>query len=518
LTLSEIVEKLSNRFPDGFQTLADIPAPTLLKDMDIATKRVVKAIRDNERVTIIGDYDVDGVVSSAITYLFFQEVGFDIEIVIPNRFKDGYGITPELLKRVEADLVITVDNGIHAFKSAEILKKRGTDLIITDHHSSSDSLPDAFAIINPKREDDEYPFKNICGAMVTWLFLANIKREMKLEISMSQYLDLVAIATVADVMPILGVNHSIVKAGLQILQISKRASSEVLRDRVGSKISSEDIAFQIAPRLNSSGRMSDAILSFQFLISEDYFEASQLFEELENLNLERKLIEKEIVDEVKSSVDTSLPILLFYSENLHEGVIGIVASRIVDIFKKPAFIFSQTGNILKGSGRSLGNIDIFYLLSEVQDILLKWGGHKMAGGLSLELEKFPEFQNRVIEAMNIYSEKDFSQELAVFGELKLSEISKELLFKIDEFQPFGHENRKPIFKFQNVEIRQIRNIGKEKEYKKVLVQQHNSELEVLFFKKIRQILVGEKISFLASLHISTFKNVETINCHFESWS
>ena len=519
MRLSDIENNLASRFSNGFSKLSDLPNPNLLKDSSKASKRIVQAIQNREKITIIGDYDVDGVTSSAIAYLFFQEIGVDVEIIIPNRFSDGYGITPKLLNRVNADLVITVDNGIHSFQSAEILKKRETDFIITDHHQPSDKLPDAFAIVNPKRLDCKYPYKDICGAQVIWFLLAEVKKELKVNVDMGQFLDLLAVAIIADVMPITGFNHSLVKVGLKQFFSSNRISNKVLINQLFSQknyITSEDVAFQISPRLNSSGRMQDAILSFQFLVSNNYLEASQLFDEIDELNQSRKLIERDLSKQVIDEVDSSQPIILYYNENLHSGVIGIVASRIVEKFKKPTFIFSLENGILKGSGRSLGNINIFEVLSNSQKLFLKWGGHKMAGGLSLNLSNFETFKNEAIQFMQKYTAIDFQEINNNLGHLDMRDLNFDLFDMLNKFEPFGNKNEKPVFYISDALVVSSYRIGKEKQFQKLMVEKNSVKLEVLIFADIEDINIEEKISFSYRPAISTFRNKTTIQAHFIS--
>jgi len=518
MRLAEVEQKLSERFPQGFIPISEIPQPSLLKDSEKASKRIVQAIQNGERITIIGDYDVDGVTSSSITYLFFKEIGVDVEVVIPNRFKDGYGITPQLLNRVDADLVITVDNGIHGFESAEILKARGVDLIITDHHNLSDKIPDAFAIINPKQPDCLYPYKEICGAQVIWLLLGEVKKVLGSKIDMSQYLDLLAIAIISDVMPITKLNHSLVKVGLIKFIKNRRFSNQVLLDRVfdnKKSIFSDDISFQVSPRLNSSGRMENAFLSFQFLTTDNYFEAVTLFEKIDNLNKNRKDIEKEIFQRVKNSVDNSHSIILHFGENLHEGVIGIVASKIVETFQKPAFIFSLKNGVIKGSGRSIGNIDIFQILKENQQLFIKWGGHKMAGGVSMKVENFDQFQKSAFKIMEQYSKKDFQNSSVFFGELNILDLDFNLFTVLDKFEPFGSQNEKPIFKLQDVLVKQSYRIGKDKQFQKIIVEKSNKTIDVVIFPDIEDITVGETISFTYRPSINKFRNKTTVQAIFD---
>jgi single-stranded-DNA-specific exonuclease len=506
MRLDDVEKRLLERFPNGFPTLSDIPQPYLLKDSEKASERVARAIRNGEKITIIGDYDVDGVTSSSISYLFFREIGYEVEIIIPNRFRDGYGITPQILERVDADLIITVDNGIHAFKPAEICIERGIDLIITDHHNPSEKIPDAFAVVNPKQVDCEYPHKTICGAQVIWLLLAEVKKRLGSNIDMGQFIDLVAVAIISDVMPITDLNHSLVKAGLKKFVENRRDSNVVFLEKLKkSHLTSEDIAFQLSPRLNSSGRMEDAITSFQFLTSSNYLEATHFFEKITSFNEERKSIEREITERVISEVDSSKPAILFYGDELHEGVIGIVASRIVEKFGKPAFIFSKSGDILKGSARSLGNIDIFHLLTQNSELFLKWGGHKMAGGLSMKIENWNRFCEGVWSEMSIYEESDFIPSSNLFGELDFKDLNPSLIETLDKFEPFGNENEKPLFFVIDALIINSYRIGSEKQFQKMVVEKDGIAKDVLVFRDFEDFIEGERISFSYRPTLSTFK-------------
>jgi single-stranded-DNA-specific exonuclease len=510
ITLEDIRERLDSRFRDGFHKLSSIPDPKLLKDSVRGAERVALAMERGERITVIGDYDVDGVVSSAITHLFFEEIGYPVEIVIPNRFRDGYGITPQLIDRINADLVLTVDNGIHGYKSAEILKERGVDLIVTDHHNLSEKIPDAFAIINPKQPDCNYPLTAICGAEVIWLFLAVLKGRLSVDVDMNQYLDLVAVATISDVMPLRGVNHTVVKQGLKHFVKSDRPFNRVIMSRLfysKSELFSEDVAFQIAPRLNSSGRLADATTSFELITAKSYSRAYELFVEIDSLNSQRKEVESEIFSRVVTSIDDTQNILLYYSETLHEGVIGIVASKVAERFHKPTIIFSLTDGVLKGSGRSVGNIDLFKIIESGSHLLLKWGGHKMAGGLSLELQHFSEFRTVVQREMMRYSKEDFkSIKDDSFGEIPLSLINDNLLGLLSGYEPYGERNEKPLFSVVDGTVKSVMNIGKNREFQKLIVEKDGGELEVLVFKSEFSFEAQETISFNYILQESLYRN------------
>ena len=304
LTVDELYRLLARRFDSEEKRLKDIPSPTLLKDAEKAAERIAQAIQNKERITLIGDYDVDGVTSSAIMKLFFEEIGYPLTVVIPNRFTEGYGINENILKRVDADLIITVDNGITAHKAALVCKERGIDLIITDHHTPEGSLPSTYALVNPKQEGCEYPYKEICGAQVAWLVLAALKKEMGLQIDMGQYLDLLALAVIADVMPLHDINRAIVKEGLKLMSRSIRPPFIIIREFLNkSSLSSEDIAFAVAPRINSAGRLEDASIALEFLTAGDELTAAKRFELLNNLNEMRKITEADTTESASLHVN-----------------------------------------------------------------------------------------------------------------------------------------------------------------------------------------------------------------------
>ncbi|AZV45951.1 single-stranded-DNA-specific exonuclease RecJ [Nautilia sp. PV-1] len=470
LTKEKIKQILSNRIEE--LSSSNLPHYSLLSDIDKAAERIIKAIKNNEKIVIVGDYDVDGVSSSAIMKLFFDFLEYSAEIVIPDRFEDGYGLTPKLLERIEADLIITVDNGITSFEAAEICKERDIDLIITDHHTplinekKSDSkfkLPDAYAVVNPKTSPD-FPFKEICGAEVAWYLCAAVKNSLKVKIDLREYLDILCIAIIADVMPLTHMNRTLVNMGLKRLNGALKPFSKALKRFFNKDFSSEDIAFQIAPRLNAAGRMAHANTAYEFLTSTDENRAFDLLMELDGLNNLRKETEKEAVE----SIDVDNESFIVVKGDYHEGVVGIIASRLVYKYKKPAIVLSKKDGMLKGSGRSLGNIDIFALVNECSEILEGFGGHKMACGLSLKEDNFTLFKQAVNEKIVKYSDEDFFIEDYVLGELPFSEIDIELLDILKSFEPYGEGNPKPKFTAA-AKIEHIQNL-KENHFKLILSQ------------------------------------------------
>ncbi|WP_456489231.1 single-stranded-DNA-specific exonuclease RecJ [Caminibacter pacificus] len=483
LTKQKIKEILSSRIEE-IDSLS-IPHFLLLSDIEKAAKRIFQAIKNQEKIVVVGDYDVDGVSSSAIVKLFFEKIGYSIEIVIPNRFIHGYGLSLNILEEIQADLIITVDNGISSFEAAEECKKRGIDLIITDHHTplimdngqlkiddgqcmvaneQNYKLPDALAIVNPKTSPD-FPFKEICGAEVAWYLCAALKHEMKLKIDLREFVDILAIAIIADVMPLNHMNRLLVSMGLKRLNKAKKPFSKALKRFFNREFNAEDIAFQIAPRLNAAGRMDSANLAYKFLISKDEEEAFRLFLELDALNNQRKETEKEILESIEVEENDKFIVV---SGDYHEGVVGIIASRLVHKYKKPAIVFCDNGEHLKGSGRSLGNIDIFKLVSECSDDILGFGGHKLACGLSIKKENFYKLKEKLNTIIEIYDDDDFFIEDFVLGELPFREIDFELLDILKSFEPYGEGNPKPKF-IASAKIMHIQNL-KDNHYKLILSQ------------------------------------------------
>ncbi|MEA2112264.1 MAG: single-stranded-DNA-specific exonuclease RecJ [Campylobacterota bacterium] len=494
-TLKELLNK---RFDGVFKKLSDIPEPTLLLNSDRAAERIVDAISKNEKIALVGDYDVDGVTSSAITALFFKEIDYPLSVTIPNRFRDGYGISPTVLERIDADLIITVDNGINAIAAAEICKERGIDLIITDHHTPSEVLPDAYAIVNPKLPGCNYPFKEICGAQVAWLFLALLKRKLHVNVDMSQYLDLLSLAIVADVMPLININRVMVQAGLKMFLHSSRPSSTIIRNFLNkSKLSSEDIGFQIAPRLNSAGRLEDAMIAFNFLTSPTESDAYHYFEQLNELNIRRKSIEADVSEEALLHVNEQNTILVVAGEEWNEGVVGIVAARLCQKYSKPTIALSISDGIAKGSARSVGNVNIYELIKEHDYLLEKFGGHKMAAGLSLSVENLEAFTSAINATASKLDLSLFQENEKIIGELAGDDIDFELLSILEEFEPYGEGNNRPKFITKNAEIRNIKYFGSEKDHSRLTLHLKPDELvfhELLAFRQKVSFSLNNKIT------------------------
>ena len=478
LTKQKIIEILSSKIVE--LPPREIPHFKELKNVEIASQRIIEAIQNREKIVAVGDYDVDGVVSSTIIYQFFKIIGYPIEIVIPNRFEDGYGLTPKIMQKIPADtdVIITLDNGISSYEAGKICKERGIDLIITDHHTPTYPLPEAYTIIDPKQKDETFPFVDICGAEVVWYLCATLNSALKLKIDMRDFLDYLVLAIIADVMPLTHLNRTLVKIGLSKLSNSSKPFASVLRDFFKqNSFSSEEIAFNIAPRLNSAGRIDSAYLTFKFLNASTLEEAKQLWEQLDKNNQKRKEIEQKITSIAMENIKDP-HCIVSYGE-FHEGVIGIVASRLVHNYKVPAIVFSENGAILKGSGRSLGDVDIYQLISKSSHLLEGFGGHKLACGLAIKKENL----NKFIEEINYHTsqipkEKFFIDEF-ILGEIALSECDFELLNILKQFEPYGEINPKPKFKAK-VKIENIRHL--KDNYFKIVVSQNRVYRDAIIFR------------------------------------
>lgn len=512
LTLEEIEQYLKKRFEEsgGLLNLSNLPHPSTFKDMDKACKRIVAAINNKEKIIIVGDYDVDGVISTTILSDFFESINIDVKWFIPNRFEHGYGLSSKILSHIQDfDLIITVDNGITAVDVASWCLENNKILIITDHHTTPQKLPNAYAIINPKQNDCTFMYPDICGAAVAWYLIAGLKEHLKLTINLKSYLSLVAVATIADVMPLLHINRAIVIAGLNELNKSQKPFLIALKNHLkSSNFKSEDVSFWIAPLLNSAGRMSDASQAVYFLKSNDLSDAYEKLAYLVNTNEKRKIIEEEISNQAKNGVlNPKSSILIIRGDDWHEGVLGIVASRMVRYFKKPTIVLSKSKEgLLKGSGRSIKGFDLFATIDPHRDILEKFGGHPMAIGISLREDKLQDFINLLPNYYDILADDKDS----AFGEIELELINDKLFALIDSFEPYGEANPPLVFTSCNINIKSTVSMGKNGEHRRYQIFQNGKTIEGIHFNPVNPLeeKVYNKISYAIRKNI--FKNVELL--------
>jgi len=508
LTLPALEILLQNRFKEGFLSLKDLPQPSTFKDMDKATERIVRAIKDKEKITIIGDYDVDGVTSTTLMKLFFEEINYPIEWIIPNRFKDGYGLSVNIIPRIlGTDLAITVDNGISAVYAAKLCKEEGIELIITDHHLLAPEVPEAYAIIDQKQESCTFPYSEVCGAQIAWYLIASLKNALEIKINMISYMELTAIAIIADMMPLQHINRAMVEAGIQALNKSKRPAIKAFLEHSGKEaLNAEDIGFFLAPLLNSAGRMEDASYAVDFLASTNIYDARVRLERLKDFNTLRKATEQDITEKAMLQASNSNKVIIVAGEEWHEGVVGIVAARVARHHEKPCIVLSLSEEgILKGSGRSFGDCDLFGIVDGCREHLEKFGGHSAAIGLSLQKKSLESFKIQVEQNFVTGGYVNESIDREIVGDLHLSDISFDLTNLVKKYEPYGQGNPRPKFISKNVEILQADTMGKEGEHLRFSFAQDGVVMQGVKFKTREVFDVGQKVDITYTVNENYFR-------------
>ena len=450
-------------------TLFDLPSPYLMKGMDRAIERIKKALKNNERIAIYGDYDVDGVTSTALLYSFLKVLKANVTYYNPDRLKEGYGINIDAVKKLAeqgVSLIISGDCGITAVKEVEQAKELGVEFIVTDHHKPPQELPQAVSILNPKLSECKYPGKEIVGVGVIFNLVIALRRALRDEgffkngePNLGDYLDLVALGTVADCAPLLDVNRILVKEGIKRMQSPKRLGVQALKEAssIKGEVTSYDLGFKLGPRINASGRMSTAENAVALFISENLGEARELAKELNEKNSNRQSTEGEIIKEAISLLESNPALIgtnsiVLESRNWHPGIIGIVASRIVERYEKPTMLIAiSEDGVGKGSGRSLEGINIYAALSECRELFLQFGGHEQAAGLSIReenVEKFREMFDKALEN----SEEQYEKKLKVDCAIELDSLTDSLISEFELLQPFGIGNPEPALLSRTVEV------------------------------------------------------------------
>lgn len=454
------LSKAKGFFRPGIENLHD---PFLMADMKAATERLCKAIRNHETVVVYGDYDVDGTTATSIVYTFLESFGISVHYYIPHRFKEGYGINPDGIQHaidMGADLIVSVDCGITAINEAAYARKHGIDLIICDHHNVGPELPDAAAVLDPKRPDCNYPFDGLSGAGVGFKLIQGTIKELGLSQTLAyKYLDLVAISIASDIVPIVDENRILMREGLSMINSNPRVGIRALLQLIKMKpgnISTSSIVFSIGPRINAAGRMGDATTAVELMIATDETVASRYARELESINKRRRTTDSRTMDEAVEKVENDfnmdeLSSMVLHDPDWHLGVIGIVASRLVDAYYRPAIMLSTVEGKIKGSARSIKGFNIYEALKNCEDLLEQFGGHEFAAGLTMDASNLPEFRARMDEiAFSFLKENDFSPEITVDSKLNLRDIDGKFWKLLSQFEPFGPGNLRPTFVSEDV--------------------------------------------------------------------
>lgn len=449
-----------------FSTLEkDVAHPTLLKDVEKAIDRIQRAIKNKEKILICGDYDVDGITSSAMMMLCLLPLTPYVNFFLPHRVRDGYGLSVKTIERAAKNgytVVITVDNGITAFDPAIQAQKLGIDLIITDHHRPHDHVPEAYAIINPYQDTCLYPYKKLAGVGVTFKLLSLLYERLERQLPSKVY-ELLLLGTIADVVPLTGENRFWVRHGLRYVNTKESLCLRVLKQNARftkPALSSSDIGFFITPQINALGRLEDAREGVKFLIGSDTAEVERVGIVLKELNEARKAIEKSVLASVEDAIATKKidletdRIILASSDEWQPGVIGLVASRLVGAYNRPTLLFHITkDNIAKGSCRSVQGFNIFEALHEHKDLLSSFGGHAMAAGLSLPASKLQELKERLETTIKAQAPVfEHKPTISLDAEISLPEVNKKLLSDLSYLEPFGNENTQPLFYLKHVTL------------------------------------------------------------------
>jgi len=440
--------------------------PFLIKNMNEAVKKIIYHLDNNSKIIIYGDYDVDGVTSTALLTEFFQYITDNVDYYIPNRFSEGYGMNKEAIKHIKevmnGDLIITVDNGVSSFSEVEYAKEIGLDIIVTDHHNPPEKLPECI-LVNVKQAGDEYPFKELCGCGVAFKLAQALQRTLKLPKNIiSNCLDLVTLATIADIVPLIDENRTMVKYGLRTINSDKRLGLSVLREIVGLKdieINVGRIGFVLGPCFNAAGRIEDAKLGVQLLLEKSREKAKELARILFELNKERQDVQIEGEKYCLTIIESNYmgyDFLVVRADDISEGVIGIVAGRIKDTFYKPTLVVTKSEEgYLKGSGRSIKGINIYEELVKLSDLFIGFGGHEMACGFSIEEDKLDELRERLDKRAKEIKKSDpsvFVPKIDIVAELEANELTLELIENLGKLEPYGMGNPKPLFMINGVDV------------------------------------------------------------------
>jgi single-stranded-DNA-specific exonuclease len=475
--------------------------PFLMRGMPQAVDRLIRAIRAHEAIVIYGDYDVDGVTATSVLSWFFRDIGIPVPYYLPHRMREGYGLNAEAVRKLAAQgtrVLITVDCGITGHEEVQLARRLGMDVIVTDHHQVPPTLPDAVAVLNPHQTECPYPAKELAGVGVAFKLVMALRSQLRQDVhwtgelpNLRRHLDLVALGTIADVAPLLGENRILVRHGLQELTRSQKLGVQTLK-RV-SKVDEQDIGprqvgFSLAPRLNAAGRLAAAKAGVELLLADDAMRAEKLARYLDSVNLERQAVQGQIYAEAKAAIETAGGIdtcgaIVLAAEGWHPGVVGIVASKLVEEYGRPTVLIGLDGETGKGSGRSIMAFHLYNALEACQEYLLGFGGHEHAAGIRIACTQVPAFRealNRV--AHERLTAADHSPILRIDAEVRLEEVDDALLEFIERLEPFGEGNPPPLFLTRAVEVvGEPTLVGKEQQHLRMTVRQGSTLLPAIGF-------------------------------------
>ena len=508
-------------------TRGDFHNPFLMQDMEKAVERILIAIEKKEKVTIYGDYDVDGITSITVLKSFLQERGLEVGTYIPNRLEEGYGLNKKSIETIAeqgCQLMITVDCGISAIEEINHANALGIETIVTDHHEAGIELPKALAVIDNKRKDSKYPFRELAGVGVVFKLIQAIGMKLNLpEESYLKYLDIVCIGTISDIVPLVNENRVIAKLGLMLIKQTKNIGlKSILQSSGYHKIDSNTISFGVAPRINACGRMGKADQALKLFLSKNINEVTELTKGLNEYNRVRQETEKQIFESAIKQIEEEHLYqnnsIIVGGENWHHGVIGIVSSKITEMYFKPSILLSfEEDGIGKGSGRSIPGFDLHDALMKCNDTIEKFGGHSMAVGITIRKEKFKDFTKEFEEIAKQAKVSEIVPIIKIDAKIDLNEINKEMVESLKELEPFGEGNKMPIFAFKNLKIDSIRALSEGK-HLKLTLKDNNTIINAIGFNLgnlAEEYRIGDKIDVAGVLEINSFNGVDAIQINIK---
>ncbi len=506
-------------------TRNDFYDPFLMPDMKIAVDRILEAMNKKEKIIIYGDYDVDGITSITVLKQFLEDRGIEVGQYIPNRLNEGYGLNKKAIEEIvkqKYTLMITVDCGISGVEEVEYANSLGIETIITDHHEQGEEIPNALAVVDAKRKDNKYPFNQLAGVGVVFKLIQALGICLGLEEKeYLKYLDLVCVGTISDIVPLVDENRVIAKLGLKLVQVTKNIGLKTLLDTVGyKKIDSITISFGVAPRINACGRMGFQNEALDLFLTKSEKEAKEISDRLNEYNRERQDTEKKIFSEALQKIEKSekdKPCIILGSENWHHGVIGIVASKVTDMYFKPSILICFEDGIGKGSGRSVPGFDLHEALSKCDKYVEKFGGHSMAIGITVTQDNFNKFKEEFEEYTKNSDIDKIVPIIYIDQEVTLKDINLKAAKELQLLEPFGEGNKMPLFLYKNLRIDSIRALSEGK-HLKLTLKDDNYIIDAIGFNMgalADEYLIGDKIDVVGTLEINSFNNVEKIQINLK---
>ena len=506
-------------------TRKDFHDPYLMPDMEIAVNRIIKAINNQEKVIIYGDYDVDGITSITVLKKFLADRGLEVDSYIPNRLDEGYGLNKNAIDYIVSkgyDLMITVDCGISGNEEIDYANTLGLETIVTDHHEPTETLPKALAVVDAKRKDNKYPFNQLAGVGVVFKLIQAISQVYKLEEKeYLKYLDIVCVGTISDIVPLVDENRVITKLGLKLVEVTKNVGLKSLLATIGyKKVDSSAISFGVAPRINACGRMGHEQDALQLFLTDNVVEAVKISQKLNEYNKQRQDIEKKIFEEVLTKIENGekdKPCIVLAEKNWHHGVIGIVSSKVTEMYYKPSILICLENGEGKGSGRSIQGFDLHEALTKCSNHVDRFGGHSMAIGISVSEDNFESFKSEFEDYVSNTNINELIPVIKVDEEVFAKDININAVNELNALEPFGEANKMPIFMYRNLRINSIRALSDGK-HLKLTLKDENMIIDAIGFNMgnlVDEFLIGDKIDVLGNLEVNRFNGRENVQINLK---